>query len=325
MNAKRNFHRILIGIDSKGLALSALHQGLTLAKTLKLPVDILHVVELPPPYWAGISDEKLMSLHAAALAEAREQVLEHVRAACKAADFTLVQPEDMLHVAAGHPAEVLLETARDKGSDLLLIGQHARRSLFDFGNTARAILSQTPAPLWVQAGEVAPLRRILVPIDFSEHSRRALEHAKELAWDLGAAVRVLHAYAPTVFAHTPIPDVLAVPTVDLDQERTAAKEELEAWVQGIEWGDVDGRSIFVEGDVRQALQAEAKSCDLIVMGTHGRTGLSRFLLGSVTYAALKEATRPVLVIPDTERSWLLEAAPASVEGSKIQSSSGLTC
>jgi len=82
------------------------------------------------------------------------------------------------------------------------------------------------------------------------------------------------------------------------------------------WGSVDAQPLFINGDVRQALQASAKHCDLIVMGTHGRTGLSRFLLGSVTYATLRYADVPVMVVPDMERSWLLESAPATMPGAE---------
>lgn len=325
MNTKRIFHRILIGIDPKGLGRDALHQGLSLARELALPADVVHAVELPPPYWAGIDDQKLMSLHAAALAEAREQVLPVLREACSATGYTDLPAEQLLHVSSGHPAEVLLQTALDKASDLVFIGPHAKRSLFDFGNTARALLSQTAVPIWVQIGEVVPVRRILVPIDFSDHSRRAMEHAQALAQKLGAAVRVLHAHSPTVFSHTPIPDVMAVPTVDLDHERDATRAELESWMTSIEWGGVEAEPFFAEGEVRQILENEADDYDLVVMGTHGRTGLSRFLLGSVAYAALKHATKPILVVPDTERAWLLHKASQEAADSQASGALGMSC
>jgi nucleotide-binding universal stress UspA family protein len=90
------------------------------------------------------------------------------------------------------------------------------------------------------------------------------------------------------------------------QERRTALEELDRWVAVFKRDDVPTESIFLDGEPVAAILEKGKSADLVVMGTHGRTGLSRFLMGSVAYGALKHTTAPMLVVPSPDHAWLLE-------------------
>jgi nucleotide-binding universal stress UspA family protein len=142
--------------------------------------------------------------------------------------------------------------------------------------------------------------RVLVPIDFSPSSRAALEYGTFLATRLGAEVTVLHVWEPPGYVG---PDALALLPLAAgqagwDQTRAEVLREVELFL-----GPASARprelSVRVEaGEPSDAILVAAKEvgADLIVMGTHGRTGLSRLLIGSVAEAVLRRATCPVLTI-----------------------------
>ncbi len=134
--------------------------------------------------------------------------------------------------------------------------------------------------------------RILVPTDGSEGARAAFEHALELAAAADAAVHVVHAVDPTL---VPV-EVGADGVFDALRE---AGEGLIAELQ--EHGEAAGASVetgVLTGPAYQAIHeyAEEQGIDLIVMGTHGRTGLNRWLLGSVTERVVRTAPAPVLTV-----------------------------
>ena len=140
--------------------------------------------------------------------------------------------------------------------------------------------------------------RVLVPIDFSPSSRAALEYATFLVAKFGAALEVLHVWEPPGYVG---PDALALLPVAAGQpgwERTRDEvmREVELFLRKI--GPRPGNAtVRVEaGEPSDAILSAAKDggADLIVMGTHGRTGLSRLLIGSVAEAVLRRATCPVL-------------------------------
>jgi nucleotide-binding universal stress UspA family protein len=136
------------------------------------------------------------------------------------------------------------------------------------------------------------IRTILCPVDFSDASQHAAEHAIAIARWYGATIRALHVYAPP-FA--PVPGI--PPPADRVPESEAARVRSEV------------EALFAEGDPRRleavvdvghaafTILDRARTCDLIVMGTHGANGFERLMLGSVTEKVLRRASCPVLTVP----------------------------
>ena len=144
-------------------------------------------------------------------------------------------------------------------------------------------------------------RRILCPLDFSRFSLHALDQAIAVARESGAEVCVLH-----VFAVAPAPEPVMIGSpVPLEPMRLAAapRAELLAQVNDVtDAVDAEGvtmRTVLYEGDpVTRILDYAADwDADLIVMGTHGRSGFERLLLGSVAEKVLRKAPCPVLTVP----------------------------
>ena len=150
------------------------------------------------------------------------------------------------------------------------------------------------------------ITRILVPVDFSAHSDRALRYATTLADRFNATVEVLHvvedpfvsgAWSPEAVAPN-IPELLA----DLVAAARGKLDELKAATirRGVRL-ETTVLTTVLTGKPADSIAdyARTERFDLIVMGTHGRTGLSHALLGSVAERVVRKAPCPVLTVRDT--------------------------
>lgn len=134
-----------------------------------------------------------------------------------------------------------------------------------------------------------PFHRILCPIDFSPTSEKAWQYAQRLAGASGAEVVLLNAFE--------MPE-----SYDFPGQRNPADPSLRELLEKVRPGStqVKFRHALHAGDAGEVICwfAEDQNCDLIVMGTHGRTGIKHLLVGSVAEYVLKHARCPVLVVRD---------------------------
>lgn len=139
---------------------------------------------------------------------------------------------------------------------------------------------------------------ILCPVDFSDCSARALGAAVALAKTARRPLKVLYAVHLDVPAYVNESAQVEI-TKQLVASKLAAKDALSAWVASHVAPGTDIEYEIVEQPPVEAIRQTAQSASgcWIVMGTHGRTGLKRLLLGSVTERTLREAGVPVLTIP----------------------------
>ncbi len=305
MQQPRFIKRILIGVDERESARDVLVAGLSLAKELGAAVHCMHAVPLPVPVWTEVGAPPTLASTKATVSRAREAVLPQVEAARVAAGYETSSSEALLEVECGLPAHVLLEVAQRQGSDLVILGPHGKASPLDLGNTARFLLTHGSTPVWVHKGTGTLPRRIVAAIDDSDHAELVLEGTRALAEALGAKVEVVHVYSPPVFAYADGFE-LGVPAQIIGEERSAARRFLDERVAALDWGRVEVSTSFLEGEPRGEILGKASGSELLVLGTHGRTALSRFLLGSVAQGVLARSEVPVCVLPGPKRSWLFK-------------------
>lgn len=142
------------------------------------------------------------------------------------------------------------------------------------------------------------LRRILHPTDFSSASRPAFERALALARDSRAEVVVAHVLAPVI----PMVGEGYIPPQTYDAIETAARKsaakKLDALVARARKAGVRARALLLDGSAYDRIVRAAKSqhADLIVMGTHGRSGLARLVIGSVASRVVASAPCPVMTV-----------------------------
>lgn len=147
------------------------------------------------------------------------------------------------------------------------------------------------------------IREILCPVDFSDTSRHALEHAVAMAKWYESRLTAIHVLAPPfpqppiLFAEFPT----ATPTV---ADRRACEEELQIWLEPARRAGVTTDVIVAEGNAAPRIleHASARKAGSIVMGTHGLSGFERFMLGSVAEKVLRWADCPVMTVPPSDRT-----------------------
>lgn len=148
------------------------------------------------------------------------------------------------------------------------------------------------------------IKRVLVPVDFSRDSLAALDYALEFTKPFEAEVVLLHVIEPVYYA-TPADLYATSPNLALllEEQRRAAQAQLEKLVQKIAGTRRKVRALLKSGAPAQVIAetAQKPKADLIIMATHGRTGLAHVLLGSVTERVLRIASCPVLVVRAPKR------------------------
>lgn len=148
------------------------------------------------------------------------------------------------------------------------------------------------------------LKKILVPIDFSGPSKKAMQYAISFAKQFNAEVLLLH-----VIEFTPLP---APPLAVVQDEATQGKVHESAAKELAEWRDAISSQATVRASVRNGLSAQAEivnaardgNVDLIILGTQGRTGLAHLLIGSTAERVVRHAPCPVLVVREREHDFI---------------------
>ena len=292
--------RILVALDADALASNAIPAACRLARESGARVEFVHAVEPPGPVMQVVEALRAIPKGGDVLAGVRDVVVSRVRHAFEEHGVTDLKAEEVVDVVSGRPASAILSRAIETKADLIVLGALRGRKLVDFGSTARAILAHAPCAIWVQPSPVTPIRTILVPYDMSDESRRARTTACELARRSGAKVRVIHVFDSSAFLGGLALDGVNLAEI-LEERSRAVRREFEEHMTSADWNGVAHEHEFVDGSPADTIHQAERAADLVVMGTHGLTGLSAALIGSVTYSVLKHATRPVLVVREPQR------------------------
>jgi len=200
------------------------------------------------------------------------------------------------------PDEVITETAKNIGSDLIVMGTHGRRGLRHLllGSVAEKVVRTATAPVLTVRldAEVNPdgLSTILVPHDFSEASAAAVQCAGVWAKALGAKITLLHVVEPVVYPEFYSVDVL--PDDLMGRLATRSEEALQAAADEL----LAGIETAIKVEVGKAADTIARLAvpdhfDLLAMGTRGLSAVEQLLLGSVAESVMRRCQIPLLTIP----------------------------
>lgn len=279
----------IVGVDEKEPADYAVVAAYRIAPALKLSIELVHATAVALDYFAHVDPLGLERAQQAA-AKRWSQVLEG--AGVIGADL-----ERSLKLLPGRAADVLITRAQEQRAALIVLGRHQKRGTFDFGDVVREVVVRAPCPVWVQAGAPRPIKRVLCPLDLGASALGVLEFARDVAGALGAELCALHCFVRPQLGYL-LGYPVQFPTNVVDTARESAEREFAQLLERFDWRGVAHRQLFYEADPATELISLQSEFDLVVMGTHGRSGVAKALLGSVAAELLRRAEIPVLVRRD---------------------------
>jgi nucleotide-binding universal stress UspA family protein len=292
-------NRILVGVDFTELTEAVLADAQDLARRHRAEIVLTHIMYmgLEPPIG------KTSAGYAELLARQQEQVREQLAELCKRFDPDIrVYPR----LLEGKPAPVLAIAADELEADLVMVGSHGRTGLkrFLIGSVAERTVRFSDHTVMVVKGRHRArngFRRILVPTDFSTGARHALDVSFTFAAP-DAHIEILHCWRTPVY-------VGALEDTNLGMASLGPELEREVCMQGemlLEaFGGRDDVSMCfkqVEAKANHGIQdrLESEPFDLVVVGNHGRSGLGRWIIGSVAEVTVRHAPCSVVVVKTGE-------------------------
>jgi nucleotide-binding universal stress UspA family protein len=307
------YRSILVPLDGSALGEYALPVACDIARRSGATLHLVHAHEDTTPnpiYVEGLPviDENLLSLgraHDLAYLEAIRDRLNAMRECPSRITVAVLGKREAEGYTPTLPA-VLAAHAVESNSDLIVMTTHGRSGLARYwlGSVADGLVRISPVPLLLLRPDTAspehtrPIRRMLIPLDGSLRSEAILEHAIALGRLMPAEYTLLRVVAPFVLGlHTPF-----TPARDDDPAQTArleseAQHYLETLARGLRASALQVRTqVLIAEQAATAIleQACVNNTDLIAMCPTGRSGLARFLIGSVADKVLRGANVPVL-------------------------------
>jgi nucleotide-binding universal stress UspA family protein len=297
------FNRILVPIDFSRPSLKAIPYALAISRQFGADVHLLHVTDVaqqPPP--------TLLTLPLVPQSQWDQRLMKRLEALVQ--KYRIDGKVSALEPRVGTAYEEICAVARDLNARLIVVATHGYTGYkrMYLGSTAERVVQHSPCPVlvvrhhlsrWAGATDLRSrtgfkLSKILVPTDFSKCSEIAFDYGLQLARDFGAELLLVHAINPHAF---PFGDKYTEldPAQLLRETEQAAQKRM--------------RSMAARSNVRYSVSvlhgmpaveichATNEDVDLIVISTHGRTGLGHLLIGSVAEHVVRHAHSPVLVIP----------------------------
>jgi len=294
-----NIQNIIVPIDFSKMSVQAIQIAKQLARRFSASIHLAHVRQ--SNYTADFVAPAFMTYEQVGEQTALKE-LEGVGSECGVSSASC-------HVLGGAPPfDEICRLARTVPADLVVMPTHGRTGLKHvfLGSTAERIVQHSSCPVLVTRGSAFQansgsrfgIKKILVPVDFSSCSREGLRYAIAFANEFGAKVILVHAtYLGYVYSSegTAIYDI---PGLQKAAQKTAERKMREL-VRSVNFGPVKFETAFTDGSPVTDICAFVKDhdVDLIITSTHGFTGFTHVLIGSIAEQVVRHATCSVLVVP----------------------------
>jgi nucleotide-binding universal stress UspA family protein len=290
--------RILYATDLSPASEPAWNEARRLGRLFGAEILLLHVVAPPPvlPIEGYVPPQMYEDLVGSARRDAQERFDRLLGSVAGSGLKTRIRLEE------GPPAQRILDVATHEAADLLIVGTHARTGLerMVLGSVADRMVRQATCPVLTARstpgrGAQSEISRICYATDFSPTARAAWPWVVALAGATGAEVDLVHVtFQPIPDRHLPAETIGRMAQFFHDQGRVEAERFLERSTLPRERVQVClTQGVPGEQVVRRAQDGNA---DLIVMGTHGWSGVVRWMLGSVAHHVIQTAPCPVLTV-----------------------------
>ena len=284
------YDRILFPTDGSETAAAAFEYALEIAATHDSTLHALHVVDLPFDTPSRIRDELAETLE-----REGEEIVEETAERASEREVSVVT-----EVREGVAHEAIVEYARDRDVDLLVVPTHGRDGIERFlvGSVTERVVNTAPVPVLAVTPDeheafTYPCEDVLVPTDGSAGADRALEEGIALAKAVDARLHLLHVVEPTALGGEGDQGEADERVEDRANEILAEASEV------AERASVDSvtRSIAHGRPYREIRSfVEEAGIDVIALGVHGETDFSRYALGGVSAKLLRTSPVPLLMV-----------------------------
>lgn len=296
---------VVIGTSLTELSDGIVRAGLDVARASGARVGLVHAFQ---PQWAYSVGPYLTEAYIQETLDIEKSLAEE-RLASQIARLG-IRPEEIAGkvIAYGPSHRVVIEAAEEMKADLIVVGSTESPQLSKlFGSTADRVIRKAMRPVLMVRGRLqVPPRRVLLPVDLSPLSAVAFRKGLEI---LGQIARGPETELEALFVISPQDRELLTGKELAPASEAAALEELETFVnRNAAWSGQKPGTRLLYGEVEKEIRERAGEwqADLVVLGTHGRGGFERFLLGSVAADVVRRGAASVLVIPP-------EPAPEAVQ------------
>lgn len=286
--------RLLLATDFSEFAYWAECYALALAASWRADLSMITVLEFPPGMNPEYTVNKLYLTERMSDASARLTELKR-RAQQRGIPATT-------RVATGIPTEEVMAVAQSEQTNLIIVGTRGKSGLAHvlLGSTAERLIRIAPCPVLAvhmvkaEGPEEISLERILVPTDLSDCSLEAVKYAEMVAVQAKASIELLHIMEPAYYGI----DFTMESRDEREQKQRVITEKLGALSSELAAAGIIVKVSLVGGTpVDMILEfARRSSSHLIIMGTHGRRGISHAWAGSVTESVLRRGAIPVLAV-----------------------------
>lgn len=292
---------IVVGLDGSPLAESIIEYVSALAKGMNADVMLLHVVPLPPSLQSGEFHRFLGPL----LQQEETQAYEYLQRVVPRLVDAGIKVQS--RVAIGEAAAEIIQTAQQEHLDLIALATHGRSGLqrWIHGSVAEKVLHTTRTPLLLirpteeHAPPLSQLTRVVVPLDGSPLAETVLPLAESLALQCQVPLVLLRVVELISFTFL---DPMGMAGVNYQALFDRVQEDADNYVQELVTR-VRERGVSVETATPMGLPADKvvgymheHPGSLVVMATHGRTGLANVVLGSVARRVVQHGNTPTLIV-----------------------------
>lgn len=283
--------RVIIGVDWSDQAFAAITQTFQLYHPTD--VTLVHGVELgilEHPLVAQAGNVQGYDDFRHAMVDSGRQVVERA-AAMIPADVTSIRKI----IDIGNPAQLILDSAANLSADLVVIGARGRNRLSEvvLGSVSHRVLLHSSRPTLIVTGAARKVHRVLVAIEDRDDADRVIRWLTQHPFTEPVALCVFHVVVPLG-----VSEPYTAPEIGAwweDVQRYAEKL-VQTTAGNLARTHHTVTTKVVQGHPAAMIEEAAKDMDFVVVTSHGRRGISRFLLGSVSHAVVHHVTCPVLVL-----------------------------
>jgi len=301
---------VLVPVDFSVPSLRALEFALPLVKRFGADLHLVHVFAADHPF-TGLVGMPFALPEFGIGRSVHEQLKDLAR------KYSIDLRPGLLHALKGRPFEEICRVGRDENIDLIIIATRGNTGVkhLALGSTAERVVRYSSSPVLVThgakpSGAIPSFRKILVPVDFSECSMQGLAYAKIFAKHFKSKITLLNSVHVQYYVASDEYSRYDLPRF-MQQAYAVARDQMRDLVEKTDWEGLEVDTSLQTGHPGQEICEHARDSDtdLIVTSTHGSTGFTHLLLGSVAEYVVRYAHCPVLVVP--ARSWELQSDPTA--------------